>query len=104
MWKVERTCSFGFIGEDEFNSFDSAKIEFRHIIKNKHKDNIEDFTKLIDDYCERYYKDNIPKELVALKDMPADEQIVARHNLLKYCELDTYAMVKIWQKLKELCE
>lgn len=39
-----------------------------------------------------------------IKDMPADEQIVARHNLLKYCELDTYAMVKIWQKLKELCE
>ena len=69
MWKVERTCSFGFIGEDEFNSFDSAKIEFRHIIKNKHQDNIEDFTKLIDDYCERYYKDNIPKELVALKDI-----------------------------------
>ena len=33
MWKVERTCSFGFIGEDEFNSFESAKIEFRHIIK-----------------------------------------------------------------------
>lgn len=26
MWKVERTCSYGFIGEDEFNSFDSAKI------------------------------------------------------------------------------
>ena len=39
-----------------------------------------------------------------IKDMPADEQIVARRNLLKYCELDTYAMVKIWQKLKELCE
>ena len=26
----------------------------------------------------------------------------ARYNLLKYCELDTYAMVKIWQKLKEI--
>lgn len=39
-----------------------------------------------------------------IKDMPADEQIVARRNLLKYCELDTYAMVKIWQKLIELCE
>ena len=33
MWKVERTCSFGFIGEDEFNSFDSAKIEFRHMAR-----------------------------------------------------------------------
>lgn len=23
----------------------------------------------------------------------------ARHNLLKYCELDTFAMVKVWQAL-----
>ena len=23
----------------------------------------------------------------------------ARHNLLKYCELDTYAMVKVWEEL-----
>ncbi len=39
-----------------------------------------------------------------IKDMPPEEQTVARKNLLKYCELDTYAMVKIWQKLKELCK
>lgn len=25
-----------------------------------------------------------------------------RHNLLKYCELDTYAMVKVWERLKEV--
>ena len=37
-----------------------------------------------------------------IKDLPKDEQELARHNLLKYCELDTYAMVKIWQKLIEL--
>ena len=37
-----------------------------------------------------------------IKDLPQDEQAVARKNLLKYCELDTYAMVKIWQKLIEL--
>ena len=28
-----------------------------------------------------------------------EEQERARHNLLKYCELDTYAMVKVWQEL-----
>lgn len=39
-----------------------------------------------------------------IKDMPSAEQEIARRNLLKYCELDTYATVKIWQKLKELCE
>ena len=29
---------------------------------------------------------------------PAD-QAKARHDLLKYCELDTYAMVKVWEEL-----
>ena len=33
---------------------------------------------------------------------PKDEQEKIRIALLKYCELDTYAMVKIWQKLKEV--
>ena len=37
-----------------------------------------------------------------IKDMPLKEQEVARHNLLKYCELDTFAMVKIWQELEKL--
>jgi hypothetical protein len=37
-----------------------------------------------------------------IKDLPLDEQELARHNLLKYCELDTYAMVKIFLKLIEL--
>lgn len=34
-----------------------------------------------------------------IKDMPPEEQEKARHNLLKYCELDTFAMVKVWQAL-----
>lgn len=34
-----------------------------------------------------------------IKDLPIDEQATARHNLLKYCELDTYAMVKMWEEL-----
>ena len=33
--------------------------------------------------------------------MPPDQLKTTRHNLLKYCELDTYAMVKVWEKLKE---
>ena len=33
--------------------------------------------------------------------MPPEEQQITRHNLLKYCELDTLAMVKVWEKLKE---
>ena len=36
-----------------------------------------------------------------IKDMPPNEQQIARRNLLKYCELDTYAMVKVWEKLME---
>lgn len=37
-----------------------------------------------------------------IKDMPPEEQKIARNNLLKYCELDTFAMVKIWQELVRL--
>ena len=37
-----------------------------------------------------------------IKDMPPEEQRTTRRNLLKYCELDTYAMVKVWEKLKEV--
>lgn len=32
---------------------------------------------------------------------PAD-QATTRKNLLKYCELDTFAMVKLWEKLMEV--
>ena len=31
--------------------------------------------------------------------MDEDERETARRNLLKYCELDTYALMKIWQEL-----
>ena len=34
-----------------------------------------------------------------IKDLPPDEQTAARRNLLRYCELDTYAMVKVWEEL-----
>lgn len=37
-----------------------------------------------------------------IKDMPPEEQEKARHNLLKYCELDTFAMVKVWQALVQV--
>lgn len=36
--------------------------------------------------------------------MPPDLLKTTRQNLLKYCELDTYAMVKVWEKLKEVVE
>ena len=36
--------------------------------------------------------------------MTAEEVEQTRENLLRYCELDTYAMVKIWQKLVEVTQ
>ena len=36
-----------------------------------------------------------------IKDMTPEDAAKTRHNLLKYCELDTYAMVKVWEKLQE---
>jgi len=38
----------------------------------------------------------------ALSSMKGEELKYARERLLKYCELDTYAMVKIFEKLKEI--
>lgn len=37
-----------------------------------------------------------------IKDMPPEEAAIARKNLLAYCKLDTYALVKIWQRLMEV--
>lgn len=34
-----------------------------------------------------------------IKDLPPEEQRKTRKNLLKYCELDTFAMVKVWLEL-----
>ena len=31
--------------------------------------------------------------------MDPEEQAKTRENLLKYCQLDTYAMVKVWEEL-----
>ena len=37
-----------------------------------------------------------------IKDMSTTEAAAARESLLRYCELDTWAMVKVWEKLKEV--
>ena len=39
---------------------------------------------------------------MSLSKLSKDEEKVLRHNMLKYCELDTYAMVKIYEKLIEV--
>ena len=36
-----------------------------------------------------------------IKDMPPEEQVITRKQLLAYCKLDTYAMVKVWKALIE---
>ena len=37
-----------------------------------------------------------------LDELTKEQQDKVKQSLLKYCELDTYAMVKIWQKLNEI--
>ena len=39
---------------------------------------------------------------LSLKNKSKEEQEKIRHGLLVYCELDTYAMVKLWEKFKEI--
>ena len=36
-----------------------------------------------------------------IKDMPPAEAQSAREALLNYCNLDTWAMVKVWERLKQ---
>lgn len=38
----------------------------------------------------------------ALGNYSKEEQEIIRKNMLKYCELDTYAMVKIWQRFNDI--
>lgn len=44
------------------------------------------------------------KAFLSLKDKSMEEQEKIRNGLLVYCELDTWAMVKIWEKFKEIIE
>ena len=37
-----------------------------------------------------------------MRSLSKNEQETLRNNLLEYCKLDTYAMVKIWERLKEI--
>ncbi len=36
--------------------------------------------------------------------MTSEERERSRHNLLRYCELDTFAMVKVWQELVKVAK
>ena len=40
----------------------------------------------------------------AMKDMEPGERARTRQQLLEYCKLDTYAMVKLWQELVRVCK
>ena len=40
----------------------------------------------------------------AMEHMPPEEQARMRQSLLEYCKLDTYAMVKVWEKLRSAAE
>lgn len=46
--------------------------------------------------------DEASNAFLALKDKSLEEQSVIREALLRYCELDTLAMVKIWEKFIEV--
>ena len=45
-----------------------------------------------------------PQAFLSLKGKSKEEQEAIREGLLKYCELDTLALVKIWEKFKEVIE
>ena len=48
--------------------------------------------------------DEASEAFLSLKNLSKEEEMKLRENMLKYCKLDTYAMVKIYDKLKEVIE
>ena len=46
--------------------------------------------------------DEASAAFLSLSSQTEEDKEIIRHNLLKYCELDTYAMVKIWKKLDSI--
>ena len=46
--------------------------------------------------------DEASNAFLTLKNQAPQKQKEIRDALLKYCELDTFAMVKIWEKFKEV--
>ena len=46
--------------------------------------------------------DEASNAYLSLKNLPKEEQDILRYNMLKYCCLDTYAMVKIYEVLKQI--
>ncbi|MGN1301578.1 MAG: DUF2779 domain-containing protein [Clostridia bacterium] len=46
--------------------------------------------------------DEASSTFATLGEKTKEEQEIIRNGLLKYCELDTLAMVKVWEKLKEV--
>ena len=46
--------------------------------------------------------DEASRAFLSLKDETPERQQEIRHGLLEYCKLDTYAMVKIWERFLEV--
>ena len=46
--------------------------------------------------------DEASSAFLSLNDMTPEDQEKTRHALLEYCKLDTYAMVKIWEKFRQV--
>ncbi len=40
---------------------------------------------------------------LTMESLSEEELLALRENLLKYCGLDTFAMIKVWEKLREVC-
>ncbi len=49
-----------------------------------------------------FYSGETSQAFLSLKDKSKEEQEKIRKGLLQYCELDTLAMVKIWEKFREV--
>ena len=92
-----------------------SKVSYNVVIVYKDLKNKSEITKVtefkLDDYVSKDIESK-QEELdggwtiftdVGESRLTKEEQEIVRNGLLVYCGLDTYAMVKIWQKLNEIC-
>ena len=76
--------------------------QYKIIDASKEKE-LRDFITKVTEYKNRYEKLSATNDDY-LQEHQSKIKEEIKEDLLKYCELDTYAMVKIWEKFKEVIE
>ena len=114
IFKIEKACADQNGSGFKYFAFNYGESDLcMNYITNKYLDTIfleQDFEEQMHDDFDSFdiFLDSNPNsyllDKISLKDKSLAEQNEIREGLLEYCKLDTYAMVKIWEKFIEVSE